>query len=929
MKSDHDESVRRLCVDFDRKHGWSPKPAPSAPKANPLHGSAPDAPDRVRPSPAPSGATILGWFDSRSGGFRHPDVSRLSGTTQDEAARTEAQRLLQREKQARWERENVRPPNLNELKPSYQENIQRQLDEWHVAELAKTFNQVVQSHREEAERGRLISAVASREGIGCLAASVRHVVLKDKRFIGLPQIRTGAAIPEGYEIVEVSESMDLDGGGGGGGDGGGGGRGSGSGYGGRSGGGGGGGQEWGQTLLQGAPDGWVSKSIQRVLPGPSGRRSFKAEEQHRASISALWCAEMDFSSQWEEFDRKQDGVEATKKADRMERYLELVDICREAGVHLFGMSGSVMETADDATSDDDDSDADDALHERLQREVARLYASEPVDALDAKSVAELRELRDAAQRRLLRRQLPEPPAFESHSAPLLVSIAPNSEAVEFPTGWAKRVMERVVTGGKQLWALKEGQTKRGAHQFRSGYRTAAAVDVVSVAHKHVVYGKGGCYSISELAPQPIFTEWKQADDLRSIQDVLNKEVNAPEPYTKDMKPKMDHPAFAALFDHTDLRWLARLGMEDIQRTDLATYQRMLENVPIGCEESFLDSFFTGCTISITFTTTGGEKYTLLLKLKGTDVITASCLFGHDDGNDADAQLGWGVSETVPAEDGTDVEDGRLRICVAGGKDEGGAARPPVRVLEVGSNVNLLDGFDGGAEWRIQLDAIEARVSDVAIEVVEGYARPYDVTQATQRMLRSGALAADGSGRRRVHLRLEWHAGPFEKDVAEEGWFLVLENNARTTAKYKRARHFATVPFGGGYARVALVMQQSHGVVESRQRRAHGAALVPTGQLKQAEIDHMLYSSEGIKQQLKLLAQMQRLGGHGKRSHSNPRQRPSPPKPEPKARATSEPRRRPSMVPATQAQIQVGADVPSQVAAQVDGAHSLRQLVPRL
>ena len=42
------------------------------------------------------------------------------------------------------------------------------------------------------------------------------------------------------------------------------------------------------------------------------------------------------------------------------------------------------------------------------------------------------------------------------------------------------------------------------------------------------------------------------------------------------------------------------------------------------------------------------------------------------------------------------------------------------------------------------------------------------------MLRSGALAADSSGRRRVHLRLEWHAGPFETDVAEEGWFLEIE-----------------------------------------------------------------------------------------------------------------------------------------------------------
>ena len=51
-----------------------------------------------------------------------------------------------------------------------------------------------------------------------------------------------------------------------------------------------------------------------------------------------------------------------------------------------------------------------------------------------------------------------------------------------------------------------------------------------------------------------------------------------------------------------------------------------------------------------------------------------------------------------------------------------------------------------------------------------------------------------------------------------------ENEARTVCKFKTARHFAPVPLGDGVARVALVLQQTSGVVESRQRRRMAGAL---------------------------------------------------------------------------------------------------------
>ena len=55
----------------------------------------------------------------------------------------------------------------------------------------------------------------------------------------------------------------------------------------------------------------------------------------------------------------------------------------------------------------------------------------------------------------------------------------------------------------------------------------------------------------------------------------------------------DSEEFCGLFDHEDIRHLAQLGMEDIERSDPATHATMLANVPLDCPESFLGSFFTG------------------------------------------------------------------------------------------------------------------------------------------------------------------------------------------------------------------------------------------------------------------------------------------------------------------------------------------------
>ena len=96
----------------------------------------------------------------------------------------------------------------------------------------------------------------------------------------------------------------------------------------------------------------------------------------------------------------------------------------------------------------------------------------PLQKYPAKSIEELRELRDGAQRRLLHSKLPTPPPFETYSAPLVVGFAPNSSAPDFPHGWAGRVLNRAVSG--KLWGKMEGQTKRsagsggsaGASQFR-------------------------------------------------------------------------------------------------------------------------------------------------------------------------------------------------------------------------------------------------------------------------------------------------------------------------------------------------------------------------------------------------------------------------------------------------------------------------------
>ena len=403
--------------------------------------------------------------------------------------------------------------------------------------------------------------------------------------------------------------------------------------------------------------------------------------------------------------------------------------------------------------------------------------------------------------------------------------------------------------------------------------------------KHLAYGPEGCYSVSELEAQPIFREWLKMSDFQPVKNLLPKEAPAAEPYAN-----MQNKAFCALFDDQEIRYLARLGMEDIRQTDPATYERMLANVPLDCEESFLGSFFTGGTISITFTAAGGQQYTLLLQLSAGKKITESCLYGHDDGNDHDAQLGWGVNETVP-NGSADVQDGRLRLCVAGGSGGDGKRRSEVCVLEIGSQSNLLAGFDGDeSRWQQQLLAIEASRPDVAIEVVRGPDDPYAASSASQpeTVLKAGATAPDGS-RRRVQLRLEKHNG------VEKGWFLVLENNARAPAKYKCARHFAPAPRGAGYARVALVLQQTGGVIESRLRRRHGAALIATDRLARAYLSDVLLSQQAIGEKLKQLAQMKRVGaraGGSGRSHSAPPRRRSMPPPPPQP-----PRRR---KPATEA-----------------------------
>ena len=90
--------------------------------------------------------------------------------------------------------------------------------------------------------------------------------------------------------------------------------------------------------LMGMVDGWVRESVTEVKPGPSGRLDFQANDQHRASVSALWCGEMDFTSQWAVFDSKQPMLPASPAADRVDRYLNLIDTCRDAGALLFGTS---------------------------------------------------------------------------------------------------------------------------------------------------------------------------------------------------------------------------------------------------------------------------------------------------------------------------------------------------------------------------------------------------------------------------------------------------------------------------------------------------------------------------------------------------------------------------------------------------------------
>ena len=78
-----------------------------------------------------------------------------------------------------------------------------------------------------------------------------------------------------------------------------------------------------------------------------------------------------------------------------------------------------------------------------------------------------------------------------------------------------------------------------------------------------------------------------------------------------------------------------------------------------------------------------------------------------------------------------------------------------------------------------------------------------------------------------------------------------------------------------------MLQQSDGVVESRRRREHGAACIPTCELVRAYKDGMLDTSEGIANYLKLDGQLHRL----ERSSSAPPQRPSMPPPPPLKRAT--------------------------------------------
>ena len=126
-----------------------------------------------------------------------------------------------------------------------------------------------------------------------------------------------------------------------------------------------------------------------------------------------------------------------------------------------GSAGSVVDADGDAVMVDGTGEGDEprGLHWRLVREVARLTEA-GVQELTVLPVNELRTRRADAQRRLLQGDLESPPPLESFSAPLLVAIAPSSAVGDaFPTGWGRRVLDRV-SASKKVWNMKEGETKR-------------------------------------------------------------------------------------------------------------------------------------------------------------------------------------------------------------------------------------------------------------------------------------------------------------------------------------------------------------------------------------------------------------------------------------------------------------------------------------
>ena len=410
--------------------------------------------------------------------------------------------------------------------------------------------------------------------------------------------------------------------------------------------------------------------------------------------------------------------------------------------------------------------------ERLAREVSRLCGCSPGSLGAAPALDSLRADRDATQLRLLE-GAPAASPDSAHEVRRVIAVAcPSSLGPEsdFPSGWSRRALERLAVCGN-LGQLRDKPNKRQALQLRAGLRATTAT---STAACHLVYGPSLAeIAVSVLEPQPIFNAWERlASDDRAVgkrlRGLMVREAPAAEPYKQwgtDGRPGSLRP----LFDHADVVGLLRQGMADIEATDPVVHAHMRENVPPGCEESLLGSFFTSVSISITYAADGVSELARLLRLTPDAAVALLDSEGvglgeHDDEGDEPSALSWAISESSVAGSAT---DGRLRITVAGGG-------------RVTVDVRVLDGGGGSPVGREAMSACSVEHAD------------------------------SGRGACRV---------------------AVIENGSRVVARFLDARHWAPAPATG--IRVALVAQQSRGVVRSRRLRALGGATIPRAVLEEA------------------------------------------------------------------------------------------------